>query len=39
MGLLVQTGDEQEARREAKKVCSQLGDQARLLEVQKVVVQ
>ncbi len=39
MGLLVQTGDEQEARREAKKVCSVLGDQARLLEVRKVVVQ
>jgi hypothetical protein len=39
MGLLVQTGDEQEARREAKKICSELGDQARLLEVRKVVVQ
>jgi hypothetical protein len=39
MGLLVQTGDEQEAWREAKKVCSELGDQARLLEVRKVVVQ
>jgi hypothetical protein len=39
MGLLVQTGDEQEARREAKKICSALGDQARLLEVRKVVVQ
>jgi hypothetical protein len=39
MGLLVQTGDEQEARCEAKKVCSALGDQARLLEVRKVVVQ
>jgi hypothetical protein len=38
-GLLVETEDEEEARREARELCTSFGDQARLLSVTKVVIQ
>jgi hypothetical protein len=38
MGLLVATDDEEEARREAEKLCSVLGG-AKVLFVRKVVIQ
>ena len=39
MGLLVGTDDEEEARREAEKLCSGFGGRAKILFVRKVVIQ
>ena len=38
IGLLVGTGDESTARREAEEVCASFGDQATLLSVERVVL-
>ena len=39
MGLLVRTGDEERARREADRLCTCFGAMARTLSVRKVVIQ
>lgn len=39
LGLLVETDDEEEARREAEEVCACFGAQMRVLSVRKVVIQ
>lgn len=39
MSLLVETGDEQEARREAEELCTRFDGQASALSVRKVVLQ
>lgn len=39
MGLLVETGDEEEARREGEELCTSFGADARILSVRRVVVQ
>lgn len=39
MGLLVETDDEEEARREAEELRTCFGAQARVLSVRKVVIQ
>ncbi len=39
MGMLVGTDDEEEARREAEKLCSGFGGRAKILFVRKVVIQ
>ena len=39
MGLLVQTDDEEQARREADQLCGCFGAMARTLAVRKVVLQ
>ena len=39
LGLLVETDDEEEARREARELCTSFGSQAILLSVTKVVIQ
>ena len=39
LGLLVQTDDEEEARREAEELCTAFGARASVLSVRKVVIQ
>jgi hypothetical protein len=39
LGLLVETGDEEEARREAEELCTGLDGLMRILSVSKVVLQ
>lgn len=39
MSLLVGTDDEEEARREAEKLCGGFGGRAKVLSVRKVVIQ
>ena len=39
MGLLVRTGDEARARREADRLCTSFGAMAKTLSVTKVVIQ
>lgn len=39
MGLLIETGDEDVARREAEEICESFGDQAILRAVTRVVLQ
>jgi hypothetical protein len=39
MGMLLETDDEEEARREAEKLCSGFGGRAKILFVRKVVIQ
>ena len=39
VGLLVQTGDEEEARREAEELFASFGAEANVLSVRKVVIQ
>ncbi len=39
LGLLVETGDEVLARREAEDICSALGNSARVLDVRRAVIQ
>jgi hypothetical protein len=39
LGLLVQTGDEAVARREAEEFCDALGNCAKVLDVRRAVVQ
>jgi hypothetical protein len=39
LGLLFETDDEEEARREAEELCTRFGDEARVLAVRKVMIQ
>ena len=39
LGLLVETDDEEDARREAEDLCTRFGGDARVLSVQKVMIQ
>jgi hypothetical protein len=39
LGLLVETDDEEAARREGEEPCTYFGDQARVLCVRKVMIQ
>lgn len=39
LGLLVETDNEEEARREVEELCTRFGPQARVLSVRKVIIQ